>query len=130
MPWLTKGWQVYFIRLFTFLFGVLGEAREMGKSSRIATAGAIAYERLPLIVTLLSKTEVARRSISGIEIAIVQGDILLGEDRPWRDKEIAIADPSTLADDSEFASLDSRLLSTTKCERRSNRRNQHSCPRR
>jgi hypothetical protein len=36
---------------------------------------------------------------------------MLGEDRPWRDKEISIADPSRNAD-SEFASLDSRLLST------------------
>jgi hypothetical protein len=58
IPWLTKGWQVYFVRLFTFLFGILGEAREMGKSG-IATTGAIAYERLPLIVALLSETEVA-----------------------------------------------------------------------
>jgi hypothetical protein len=42
------------------LFGVLGETRKVGKASRIATTRAIPYQWLPLIIRLLSETEVAR----------------------------------------------------------------------
>jgi hypothetical protein len=57
-PWLTKRFHVDFTRL-AFLFGVRDEAGEVGKSSRIATTGAIAYQWLPLLICLLSKAEVA-----------------------------------------------------------------------
>jgi hypothetical protein len=62
-PWLGKGLYVSIIRLLAFLFSVRDEARGMGKASRVTTTRAVAYQRLPLLIPFLSKTEVAHCTV-------------------------------------------------------------------
>jgi len=48
---------------FALLFSVLDEARGMGKTSRVTMTRAVLYQRLPLLIPFLSKTEVAHCTI-------------------------------------------------------------------